>query len=148
MRRLLERVSLCLNEWTQFWIVDLLQEGCSSCLGYDLDYLYIPIWNQEETVVLLFFSLSYLAAADVSEKMENWKSEWMVWWRNLKLGDRKQQKTSRGRGYELNSTSWEWVSVHPLHFLAKGRLGGSVNKFVRGKGRLIGRHNIESKYWM
>jgi hypothetical protein len=27
-------------------------------------------------------------------------------------------------------------------------LGGSVNKFVRGKGRLIGRHNIESKYWM
>jgi len=82
---------------------------------------------------------------DVSEKMENWKSEWMVWWRNLKLGDRKQQKTSRGGGYELNSTSWEWVSVHPLHFLAKGRLGGSVNKFVRGKGRLIGRHNIERK---
>lgn len=50
-------------EWTQFWSVDLLQEGCSSFLGYDLDYLYISIWNQEETVVLLFFSLSYLAAA-------------------------------------------------------------------------------------
>jgi hypothetical protein len=50
-----------MNEWTQFWI-DLLQEGCSSFLGYDLDYLYISIWNQEETVVL-FFSLSYLAAA-------------------------------------------------------------------------------------
>jgi hypothetical protein len=52
-----------MNEWTQFWIVDLLQEGCSSFLGYDLNYLYISIWNQEEMVVLLFFGLSYLAAA-------------------------------------------------------------------------------------
>jgi hypothetical protein len=68
----------------------------------------------------------------------------MVWWRNLKLGDRKHQKTSRGRVYELNSTSWEWVSVHPLHFLAKGSFLGSL-KFVRGKGRLIGRHNMERK---
>lgn len=67
-----------------------------------------------------------------------------MWWRNLKLGDRKHRRTSRGRGYELNSMSWEWVSVHPLHFLAKRRLGGSL-KFVRGKGRLIGRHNIERK---
>jgi hypothetical protein len=33
-------------EWTQFWIVDLLQEGCSSFLGYDLDYLYISIWTK------------------------------------------------------------------------------------------------------
>jgi hypothetical protein len=48
-------------------------------------------------------------------------------------------------GGVMNSTSWEWVFAHPLHSLAKGRLGGSLNKFVRGKGRLIGRCNIERK---
>ncbi len=65
--------------------------------------------------------MKFVTKKDVSEKMENWKSEWMVWWRNLKLGDRKHQKTSRGRGYEFHKLGMGICP--PTSFFGHGKVG-------------------------
>jgi hypothetical protein len=45
----------------------------------------------------------------------------MVWWRNLKLGDRKHQKTSRGRGYEFHKLGMGICP--PTSFFGHGKVG-------------------------